>query len=61
MQEATKNDLQLTIVNMQKYIGCPTTLGKMIHMLQDELDKGSKTIYLDTMEAGVCLQKDITK
>ena len=33
----------------------------MLHMLQDELDTGSKTIYMDDMEARVYYQKDTVK
>lgn len=61
MGEATSNDLQLREKNMQKYISGPTTLRKMLHMLQDQSNRGSETIYLDTMGTRVCFQKDITK
>lgn len=33
----------------------------MLHMLQNELDIGSKTIYPDAMEVRVCFQKDNIK
>lgn len=61
MREATSDDLQLSTKNMQKYIGGPATLRTMLCMLQDELEKGSRNIYLEAMEARVHFQKYITK
>lgn len=61
MHDATSDDLQLSGNNMQKYIGGPTTLTKTLCMLQGELDRGFRTIYLESMEARVCFEKDITK
>lgn len=61
MWEATINDLQWSAENMQKYIGGPNTLKTMLGMLQDELDRGSWTIYPESMEVIVCFEKDITK
>ena len=43
-REATNDDLELSAQNMQKYIGGPVMVNTMLHMLQDKLDKGSKTI-----------------
>ena len=53
-QNATREDLELSTHNMQKYIGGPIMVNTMLHMLQNELGTGSKTIYLDDMEARVC-------
>ena len=36
-------------------------VNNMIHMLEDELDKGSNTIYLEAMEERVCYKKDAIK
>ena len=46
---------------MQKYISGPTTLKTMLCMLQDELDRGFRTIYVEAMEVRVFLDKHITK
>jgi len=46
---------------MQKYIDGLATLRTMLHMLQDELDRGFRTIYLEAMEARVHFNKYITK
>jgi len=32
-----------------------------LHMLQDDLDQGSKSVYLEAMEAIICFQKDFIK
>ena len=61
MHKAASDDLQLSTKNMQKYIGGPTTVKIVLHKLQDELDKGFRTIYLEAMEARVRFDKDITK
>ena len=61
MKHLTNDDFELSAQNMQKYIGGPVMVKTMLHMLQDEMDKGSKTIYLETMEARVCYQKDTIK
>jgi len=61
-QEATNNELERSIQNMHiKYIGGPVMVNTMLQILQDELDKGSKTIYLETMEERVRYQKDTIK
>jgi len=61
MREANSDDLQLNTENMQKYISGPATLETMLRMLQDDLDKGYRTIYPKAMEERVYFQKDITK
>lgn len=53
MCKATSDELQLSTGNMQKYIGGPTTLRIVQHILQDEMDTGSKTTFSDAMEARV--------
>ena len=57
MCKATNDDLKLSTENMQKYIGGPTTLRIVLRVLQDELDRGFRTIYLEAMEARVCFSK----
>lgn len=60
-REATNDNLELIAQNMQKYIGGPVMVKTMLHMLEDELDKGSKTIYPKSMQARVRYQKDTIK
>ena len=62
MRETTSDDLQLSVDNMQTYIGGPVTLKTTLRMLQDEMETGSKTKYPDAMEARVhFLQDNIRK
>jgi len=61
MCEAISDDLQLIIENMQRYMSGPATLRIMLHVLQDELDRGFRTIYSEAMEARVCFDKDVIK
>ena len=56
-REATNDDLELNTPNIHKHIDGPVMVKTMLHMLQDELDKGSKTIYPESMEARVRYQK----
>ena len=60
MRKTTSDDLQLSAKNMQRYISGPATLKTVLHMLQDELDRGFMTIYPESMEARVCFDKYIT-
>ena len=60
-REATRENLELSMHNMQKYIGGPVMVNTMLHRLQNELDTGSKTIYPDAKEARVRYQKDTIK
>lgn len=39
--------------NTQKFIGGPAKVKKMFLMFENELDIGSKIVYLDAMEARV--------
>ena len=57
-REATWDDLDLSAQNMKKYNGILVMVSTMLHILKDELDIGSKTIYPDVMEARVCYLKD---
>jgi len=61
MREATSDELQLSEEKMQKYIGGLATLDTMLHMLQDELERGFRTIYLEAMEARAHFEKYIKK
>jgi len=58
---ATSDELQISIKNMKRYIIVPTTLKTVFCILQDELDRGFRTIYLESMEARVCFDKDVIK
>ena len=49
--------MELSAHNMQKYIGGPVMVKTMLHMLQDDMEKGFRTIYPETMEARVALIK----
>lgn len=53
--EATRENLDLNTYNMKKYIDGPIKVNTMLLMLQNEVDTGSKTIYLDAMEARIRL------
>ena len=46
---------------MHNFNNGPIKVRTLFFMLQNELDTGSKTIYLDVMEARVCYQKDTIK
>lgn len=59
--EATNDDLDMSIKGMKKYIGSLTRVNTMLCMLQDELDKGSKTIYPKAMEEKLSYQEDTIK
>lgn len=59
--EATREDLEMNSHNMQKYTSGPVKVNTMLHMIQNELDTGSKTIYPDSMEARVRFHKDTIK
>lgn len=39
----------------------PTMLNTKLCMLQDEFDRGSKSVYLEAMEATVCFYRDFIK
>lgn len=61
MHKASSDDLHLNAENMKMYIGGQSTLRIVLHMLQDEMDKGFRTIYPKAMEARVRFKKDVTK
>lgn len=46
---------------MSMYIIGLALLKAKLHMLQDDLDQGSKSVYLEAMEAIICFQKDFIK
>jgi len=52
-REATRDGLDLSAPNMQMDIWGPVMVYTMPHMLQKEMDIGSKTIYPKVMEARV--------
>ena len=41
--------MDLSAQNMKKYNGILVMVNTMLHILKDELDIGSKTIYLDAI------------
>lgn len=45
---------------MHQYVVGLATLKTMMCVLSDELDRGSRVVYLDVMEARVRFQKDFT-
>jgi len=51
--QATREDLELNTHNMQNFIGDLVNVKTMMLMLPNELDIGSKIVYLDAMEARV--------
>lgn len=51
--------MELNVHNMQKYIGGPVKVKTMFIMLQNDLDTGSKIMYLDAMKARVFFYKDV--
>ena len=53
MRIATNPDFPISADIMHKYIVGPTTLKTMMHILSDDLDKGSRAVYPDAMEARV--------
>lgn len=54
MLMATSTDLHVSVDNMQMYIVGLTLLKTKLCILHDELDRGSKSVYLEAMEARVC-------
>jgi len=54
-------DWELNTYTMKKYIDGLVKVNTMLHMLQNQLDTGSKTIYPDAMEARAYFQKDTIK
>ena len=56
---ATSPDLPISVDIMCKYVGGPATLRTMMHILLDELDRGSQAVYLDAMEARFRFQTDV--
>ena len=53
--------MELSAQNIKNYIGGPVKVNTMLYMLQDELDRGFITIYLEAMEARVRFDKDAIK
>jgi len=53
MHIATNPDLSINVDNMHKYVASVVVLKEMLHMLLDELERGSQAMYLDAMEVRV--------
>lgn len=60
-QETIREDLELSSHNMKIFISVPVKVKTLLVMCQNELDTGSKIVYLDAMEARVHFQQDIIK
>jgi len=58
---ATNVDLKVSADSMRMHIISPALLRTKLHMLQDELDRGSKSVYLEAMEARASFREDIIK
>jgi len=61
MPMATNIYLQVSANNMKMYIFGLALLRTELHMLQDELDRGSKSVYPEEMEERVCFHEEIIK
>ena len=60
MYIATSPDLPISTDTMHKYVASPDTLKTMMHMLSDDLDRGSRAVYPDAMKGRVKCQMDVT-
>jgi len=60
MRIATSTDLAISADTMHQYVASIATLKTMMCMLSDELDRGSKVVYLYATKARVRLRKDVT-
>ena len=61
MLMATSTVFQVSADNLRMYIIGPALLKTKLHMLQDKLDWGSKSVYPEAMEPRVHFQKYINK
>jgi len=61
---ATSVNLVISADTMHHYFASlatlKTTLKTIMHMLSDKLDRGTREVYPDAMEARVHFQKDVT-
>lgn len=57
-QVSTKENLEINGQNIQNYIDGPIQIRTMLLMFEKEVKTGSKSLYLDTMEARVRFQPD---
>ena len=60
MRTATNPYLPISANIMRKYVASLAILKTMMHMLIDELDRGSREMYPDAMEARFRFQMDVT-
>ena len=60
MHITTISDLVINADNVHQYVFGLATLKTMMHMLSDELDRGTRVVYLNAMDARVRFQKDVT-
>ena len=58
-QISTKEDLEMSKQNMHNYISVPIRIRTMFLLLERDVKNGSKSFYLDAMEARVRFQLDI--
>jgi len=60
MRTVTSPDMPISADDMRKYVVGSTILKTMIHMLMDELDRGARAVYPNSMEARYKFQTDVT-
>ena len=60
MHITTSPDLPISADIMHKYVAGPATLKTMLRMLSDELDRGARAMYPNSMEVKVNFQMDVT-
>lgn len=56
----TSANLAISADTMHQYVTRSASLKTMLCMLLGELDRGARAVYLDVIEARLCLQKDVT-
>jgi len=60
MHVATSADLEISTDTMHQYVVGSAALKTMMHMLADELERGTRSMYPDVTEARVRFQQDVT-
>lgn len=53
-------DLAMSADITHKYVGSPTTMKTMMHMLSNDLDRGTREVYPDAMDSRVKSQMDVS-
>lgn len=57
---ATNLDLVISADTMHKYVFGLAALKKMMHMLSNDLERGARALYPDSMKERVHFEKDVT-